>query len=32
MRKKDYIKYNTLIFGKSGAKEMLNAKGRLNTK
>ena len=32
MRKKYYIQNNTLIFGKNGGKEMLNAKGRLNTK
>ena len=32
MRKKDYIQNNTLIFDKNGAKKILNAKERLNTK
>ena len=30
MRKKDLIENNTLIIDKNGAKEMLNAKERLN--
>ena len=32
MRKKAYIGNNTQIIDKNGAKEMLNAKERLNTK
>ena len=32
MWKKDYIQNNILIFDKNGAKEMLNANERLNTK
>ena len=32
MRKKDYLQNNTVIFVKNWAKEMLNAKERLNTK